>query len=357
MVSKQGGVCLLKKTSKYFLLFLCASILLIGCGRPAAEPAKVDTPTSDTPKSSDVIEVSFGHGFMPETPHHQSALKFKEMVEEKSDGKLVVNIFPSDQLGSAREQFEGLQIGTQQVALLPTARISGFVPELQLFDLPFLFPSREKAYELMDGDVGKELLGKLTAQKVKGVAFYEDGFKHFTANSKIEGLKDFNGLKFRTMESPIIMEQFKKLGANPTPIDFTELYNSLQQGVVDGQENPLVTIKNMKFYEVQDYVILSGHGYLGHVLMFSQAWFDSLPNELQQILEETGKELAAWQRAEVQKEESQYLEEIKKHGTEVIELSEVSKAELRDATKSVHELYKAEFGSDLLDKVHSSIGN
>ncbi|RXT06939.1 TRAP transporter substrate-binding protein [Ammoniphilus sp. CFH 90114] len=354
----------MKKIRKWFLPLLCSVTLLWGCGRPAADPTPSPTPTpetptpstSESPKVEESFEVSFGHGFMPETPHHQAALMFKEKVETKSNGRLKVTIFPTDQLGSAREQFEGLQLGTQQVALLPTARISGFVPELQLFDLPFLFPDRQTAYKLMDGEVGAALLDKLSSQQVKGVAFYEDGFKHFTANKEIRTVDDFKGLKFRTMESPIIMEQFRVLGANPTPIDFAELYNSLQQGVVDGQENPLVTIKNMKFYEVQDFVILSGHGYLGHAFMFSQNWFDSLPKDLQDILESTGKELAAWQRAEVEKEEALYLEEIKKHGTQVIELDSENKAALRDLTRSVHKLYSDKFGSEILDKAYAEIG-
>ncbi|MFD1707886.1 TRAP transporter substrate-binding protein [Siminovitchia sediminis] len=340
------------KPKKYLfqvLMFTTLSALLIaGCGaRQSTE--------GDGAAGGEVYEISYGHGFMPETPHHQAALKFKETVEEKSDGRLQVTVYPSDQLGSAREQFEGLQIGTQEIALLPTARISGFIPELQIFDLPFLFPDREIGYQLMDGELGNELLGLLSAQQIKGVAFYEDGFKHFTSNTELRTPEDFKGLKFRAMESEIIMEQFRKLGANPTTIDFGELYNSLQQGVVDGQENPLVTIKNMKFYEVQDVLTLSEHGYLAHVLMFSEQWLQSLPEDLQEILVETGKELASWQRAEIQKEETEYLEEIKASGTKVIELTEEERNELRDVTRSVHEEYSSNVNEDLLKKAYEDI--
>lgn len=303
----------------------------------------------------EVYEVSYGHGFMPETPHHRAAVKFQEMVEEKSDGQIKVTLYPSDQLGSAREQFEGLQLGTQEIALLPTARISGFVPELQIFDLPFLFPNREVGYKLMDGDVGEELLGFLSEQQIKGVAFYEDGFKQFTANKELRSPNDFKGLKFRAMESQIIMEQFRKLGANPTTIDFGELYNSLQQGVVDGQENPLVTIKNMKFYEVQDAVTISNHGYLAHVLMFSDQWLNSLPEDLQEVVLDAGKELAAWQRSEIQKEEEQYIEEIKEHGTKVIELTEEEREALKEKTQSVHDEYGKKVSKEILDKAHKEI--
>ena len=174
-------------------------------------------------QQSKAAEIAFGHGFMLETPHHKASLRFKELVEQRSGGRVKVNVFPAGQLGSAKDMFEGLQMGSQQIALLPTARISGFNPKLQLFDLPFLFPNREIAYKVFDGPVGDELLKTLERNKVVGMAFYEDGFKHFTCSKPISKPEDFKGTKFRTMESPIIMEQFRSLGANPTPIDFGEL--------------------------------------------------------------------------------------------------------------------------------------
>jgi C4-dicarboxylate-binding protein DctP len=292
---------------------------------------------------------------MPETPHHRSALKFKEIVEQKTNGRVQVSIFPSGQLGSAQEMFEGLQFGTQEIALLPTARISGFAPNLQLLDLPFLFPDRRIAYQIFDGEIGQTLLDSLDAQGVKGVAIYEDGFKHFTSKKAIRSLEDFDGLKFRTMESPIIMEQFKALGANPTPIAFSELYNALQQGVVDGQENPLVTIMNMRFYEVQDYVIVSGHAYLGHIFMFSKQWFDGLPEDIQKVLVETGRELATWQRQAVTDEEQDYLQTIKESGTEIITLSDSEKAKMKEVTRPVHALLEKIVGKDFLEKTYDEI--
>ncbi|SDY77290.1 C4-dicarboxylate-binding protein DctP [Proteiniborus ethanoligenes] len=343
----------MKKTRKIALLLISVLILniyLVGCSNGSSTPSneqKVD------PK--EVIEINYGHGFMPETPHHKAAIKFKEEVEAATNGRVKVNLFPAGQLGSAREMFEGLQMGTQEIALVPTARISGFAPELQLFDLPFLFPTREIAYDLMDGEIGTELLNILDKQKIKGVAFYEDGFKHFTANKETRTLDDFKGVKFRTMESPIIMAQFKSLGANPVPIDFGELYNSLQLGVVEGQENPLVTIENMKFYEVQKYLMLSEHAYLGHVLIFGSDWFNKLPEDIQEILYTKGREIAKWQRQAVQDEEVKYLETIKASGTSIVELTEAEREALKEATLSVHQEYVKLFGDEILNKVYSEI--
>lgn len=302
-----------------------------------------------TAQSGKQGEIAFGHGFMLETPHHKASLKFKEMVEQRTNGKIKVNVFPAGQLGSAKDMFEGLQMGSQQIALLPTARISGFNPKLQLFDLPFLFPNREIAYKMFDGSVGNELLKTLEKNKILGIAFYEDGFKHFTCTKAISKLEDFKGMKFRTMESPIIMEQFKSLGANPTPIDFGELYNALQQKVVDGQENPLVTIFNMKFYEVQKYLILSSHAYLGHVLMFSKSWYDALPKDFQKALADTGRELAPWQRKGVVEGEEGYLKKIRDFGTTINELSDKEKARMKEATKPVYKVAEGMVGKDLID--------
>jgi len=339
-----------RKIAMILTTVLLLSFVISGCGNK-----DVVTPGNNDTNTDKVIEISYGHGFMPETPHHKAAIKFKEEVEAATNGRVKVNLFPSGQLGSAREMFEGLQMGTQEIALVPTARISGFAPELQLFDLPFLFPSREIGYKVMDGEVGTELLANLKSQKIKGVAFYEDGYKHFTSNKPIATLADFKGQKFRTMESPIIINQFKSLQANPTPIDFGELYSSLQLGVVDGQENPLVTIVSSKFYEVQKYLTLSEHAYLGHVLIFSDDWYSKLPEDIQTILYDKGREIAVWQRQAVQDEEKTYLQTIKDFGTTVVELTPEQKEEMKEVTLSVHQEYVNLFGNEILDKTYAEI--
>ncbi|WMM24871.1 TRAP transporter substrate-binding protein [Tissierella sp. MB52-C2] len=331
------------------VMVLLLSLIVIGCR------GRGDLNTVSKEDLGEIIEIGYGHGFMPETPHHKAAIKFKEEVEAATNGRVKVNLFPSGQLGSAREMFEGLQMGTQEIALVPTARISGFAPELQLFDLPFLFPNREAGYKVMDGEVGTELLEGLKSQKIKGVAFYEDGYKHFTANKPISKLEDFKGLKFRTMESPIVINQFKALGSNPTPIDFGELYSSLQLGVVDGQENPLVTIVSSKFYEVQTNLTLSEHAYLGHVLIFSDSWYSNLPQDIQEILYEKGREIANWQRQAVQEEEIKYLETIKNAGVNIVELSQAERDKMREITLSVHQEYVKLFGNEILDKAYAEI--
>lgn len=166
----------------------------------------------DTDKKYNII---FGHPFNPDTPQANIADEFKKQIEEESNGRITVEIFAAGQLGSNIDMYEGMQMGTQQMSIIPSARITGFAPSLQILDLPFLFPDRETAYKIFDGDVGRELLDTLEPTGIRGLSICEDGFKHFTSSKEIKNLADFKGLKMRTMESPIIMEQFKSLGSNP----------------------------------------------------------------------------------------------------------------------------------------------
>lgn len=301
------------------------------------------------------VVINYGHGFNPGSPQAKSVDEFKARVEKESNGRITVNVFPSGQLGSAQEMFESMQMGTQEMALLPTARISGFNANLQVFDLPFLFPNKSKAYEIFDGPIGEKVLATLETTGVKGLAIYEDGFKHFTSNKKIETLEDFKGLKMRTMESPIIMEQFKKLGANPVPVDFGELYNALQQNTVDGQENPLATIVPAKLYEVQDYMLFSEHAYLAQLVLASGIWFNQLDAETQAIITRNAKEIAAWERNIVAQQEEGYIKTILDSGTRIFYLSETERAKMRTATEGVYTIARSIIDSALLDEVLNAV--
>ena len=300
------------------------------------------------------FEAKFGHGFMPTSPHHEAALEFEKEVEEATKGGIDVAIFHSGQIGSAREMFEGLQLGSLQITIVPTARISGFAPELQIFDLPFLFPNRAKMIEVLDGPIGDEMLKGLESQGVKGIAFYIEGFKQMTANKPLRTIEDFQGFKMRTMESAIIMEQYRALGADPVPVDFSEVYNSLQMKMVDGQENPINLIHDMKFFEVQDYLMISEHAMLGGVLIYGLEWYNGLPADFQKILSDAGRRLVERQRAGVKAIEDTDLDVIRKSGTQIIELTPEEKMALRDKTLKVHDIYAEKHGREILDKVYAA---
>lgn len=301
------------------------------------------------------ITMQLGHDLPEDTPQHEGSLRFKELVEERSEGRIEVNVYPAGQLGSDIETTELMQNGAVEAGLIPTAKLSGFDKTLQIVDLPFLFPSREATYYVLDSEVGLDLLSGLEDQNLKGLAFWESGFKQLTADFPITSPENFDGQKIRVMESPILIEQFEALGANAVPIDFAEVYNALQQGVVDGQENPLVSIVNMKFHEVQDYMAISNHGYLAYAFLVSQDFWNDLPEELQSIVQETALEAAQYERELTLEMEEGFIETIEESGTEVIRFDDEQREAFEEATRPVHQQFADEIGEDTLQAVYDKI--
>ena len=233
------------------------------------------------------VLIKVGHDQPEPSTHHQAALKWKEMVETRTGGKIRVQVFPSSQLGSGVQMVEQVQAGALEVAILPTAWIAPLAPSVQVLDLPFLFPSRDVAHRVIDGPAGDAILQPLEKVNIKGIVFWELGFKQFTGNFPIKQPADYKGTKIRTMPAPVIMEQFKAFGATPTMINFSELYSALQQKVVDGQENPIATIANMRFFEVQKHLTLSDHGFIAYVFMINKPFLDKLPADQRETLVST----------------------------------------------------------------------
>ena len=306
-----------------------------------------------TASAATVIKI--GHDLSEDTPQHLGCLKWKELVEQRTNGKYKVEIFPSNQLGDDRETTEMLQVGSVQAALIPTAKLSLFAPALQLADLPFFFPTREICYKFLDSEVGMEILDQLTSKGIIGVSFWESGFKQFTSNREIHTPDDFKGLKFRTMESRILLEQFKALGANPVPISFGETYNALQQGTVDGQENPLVSITRMRFYEVQKHMLVSNHGYLAYGFLFSKRWLDRQPEDMRKILVEAAREVAPFQRQETVDRESGFIETIEKSGCKVSYITPENAKLFAEQVRPVHKQFESVIGKELMDKAYKKI--
>ena len=301
------------------------------------------------------ITIKIGHDLSEDTPQHLGSLKWKELVEQRTGGKYKVEIFPSNQLGDDRETAEMLQVGSVQAALIPTAKLSLFAPALQLPDLPFFFPTREVCYKFLDSEVGMEILGQLDKKGMVGVSFWESGFKQFTSNKEMKSPEDFKGQKFRTMESKIIIEQFKALGANPVPISFGETYNALQQGTVDGQENPLVSITRMRFYEVQKHMLVSNHGYLAYGFLLSKRWLNKQPEDMRKIMIDAAREVASFQREETVRREKGFIETIEKAGCKVAFITPEQTKIFADATRSVHKEFEESIGKELMAKAYKKI--
>jgi len=304
--------------------------------------------TGSQPERQRVHTLRFGHNISEDSAMHAAAVQFSSLVRQRSNGRLLLEVFPNQALGNDHQMVEMARNGKLDIVLTPTAKLSTLVPAMQYADLPFLFPSREDAYALLDGEVGDLLLGQLSTQGLIGVTFWENGFKHFTANKPIHGPEDFTGLNIRVMESPMLFDQFKAFGANPIPIDFHQTYQALKDGVVVGQENPLVAIHNMRFHEVQSHLILSRHAYLCYVLSFSKKTYALLPPDLQEILSATARELTAFERSETQAREETFLENIAKSGTKIISLTEEEAARFRESTAHIVEKYRQIIGEEIL---------
>jgi len=297
-----------------------------------------------------------GHNQMEKTVRQQASLKFKGLVEELSKGEIQVQVYPAQQLGNDLERLQALQMGTLEASISAMPRMASALPAVQVFDLPFLFPSYEVLFKVADGPVGKELSDQMEKKlKIKGVAFWHTGFKQFTANIPIRKPEDFKGIKVRTMENPFLIAQFRALDANPVPIDFHELYTSLQQKVVDAQENDINTIHDMKFYEVQKYMTISNHAWIGHVFAFSYAFLGKLPPNLQTIVIQAAQEAAKVDRYGVIDSEKTMTKTMQDKGLSVIQLSPQELDSFRKKTRPVHDQFADRIGKDLVNLAYKEV--
>lgn len=311
-------------------------------------------PCPDVTAGSPLI-VKLTHDLPESSPQHMGCLKFKELAESKSGGNIKVSIFHGQQLGSDQDSVEMMQSAAVQAGLVPTAKLSRFDATLQIPDLPFLFPSKEVCYCVLDSKVGDSLLKGLEKIGLKGVSFWESGFKQLTADRLIRKPEDYQGLKIRVMNSPILIEQFRVMGARAFPIEFHEVYDALKQGVVNGQENPLVSITKMKFYEVQSHIILSDHGYLGYAFLFAKTFWDKLKPEQQEILKDAAVKGAKYERELTAKMEKDFIKKIADSGTKIIRLTDEERKAFEKATKPVHKKFADSVGRDILEMVYARI--
>ncbi|MCM3712719.1 TRAP transporter substrate-binding protein [Halalkalibacter oceani] len=304
------------------------------------------------------LVITFSHNQPIESPEHIGAEKFKEVVEEQTGGKVTVDVYPASQLGSLREQVEGTQMGEIDITMQPTAVVSPFVDDIKVIDLPYLWPAdTEQTYEVLDGEVGQEVLATLGQGGFEGLGYWPGGFKLFTTgNKEIHEPADFQGLTMRVMESPLLIEQYATWGGNAIPVPYAEVYNSLQQGVVDGQENPLQTIYLNNYHEVQDNIIESYHGTMTYVLMANQGWYAGLSDELKQVIAQAEEEGRTAARQALSEVEDEYRQAIIDSGANYYELTEEEIESFREASLPMHEeVYNTPEQLELLHKLYEAI--
>lgn len=283
--------------------------------------------------------------------------KFAELVKEKSGGKIEVKLFPGGTLGGDVQTVSALQGGVIEMTVLNAGILASNVKEFGAVDLPFLFDSGEEADKVMDGPFGTGLMERLPDTGLVGLAYWELGFRNLTNNRHpVTKLEDINGLKIRTIQSPIPVELFNALGANAVPLPYTELYTALETGTVDGQENPSANIINAKFYEVQKYMTLTRHQYNPQIVLVSKKFWDGLNDEEKAVLQQAAVEARDFQRKVSREQDAAALEEIRKTGMEVSELSPEETQKLRDAVKPMIEKFSADIGQETVEALFKEIG-
>ena len=294
----------------------------------------------------------FAHENRETVPGAKAAHVLADEVAKRTGGHFKIEIYPAGQLGKEAQLIEQLQLGTVQMTFTPTAPLSNFEPRMQILDLPFLFPSRAAAYAVLDGPVGQELLSGLEKRGLKGLGFWESGFKQMTSAVRpILKPADLNGLKVRTMQSPMLLEQYRGWGANPVAISFSETYNALQQGIAEAQENPLVSIDSMRFYEVQKYLTLTNHGYTAFVVMTNRKAYEGLPAEYKKALDESFAVARDYERRESKKVDDELLKKLSAT-METHELPAEGRREFVKLSRELHRKYEAKVTKALLDKVY-----
>lgn len=276
------------------------------------------------------------------TPSHHAyndgAREFARLVEEATKGEVVIKVFPGGQLGKGeRELLEGMQVGTIDLAVTSTGPVSNFTPDMGVLDLPFLFRDNAHVDVVLDGPIGRNLLDGLEKAGLKGLSFYENGFRNFTNSSRPLGQpEDFKGLKFRTMENPVHLASVRQLGAQAVPMSWGEVYTSLQTKVIDGQENPVAIIHSNKMNEVQKYLSLTGHFYSPAPLTMSLKKFQALKPEWQKAFLKLALNGAAFERNLIRENERKQIAELKGWGMDV---RTVDKTVFVKAMKPVYEQF------------------
>ena len=264
------------------------------------------------------------------TAKHRGLLKAADLIKQRTNGEVEIKIFPSSQLGGGRQMIEGTQLGSIELAITPAAFLGGFNPVVSVLDIPYILPTnRDVSRQLRNGKFGEAVLASFRAKGLEPVALWDGGRKQFTSNKPLSELGDFSGQRFRVMDSKILIEQFNGLKASAIVLQFAELYTALQNGVIDGQENPLDIIQAMKFFEVQKNLLVTDHGAITEVILMNPGWFNKLPANYRTIVKAAFAEVAAEVEAGKAADAEKSLEFFKQRGLNVRIADEAERGKLR----------------------------
>jgi len=304
------------------------------------------------------IVIKFSHVVASDTPKGKAADKFKELAEKYTDGKVKVEVYPNSTLYKDKEELEALQLGAVQMLAPSNSKFGPIgIKEFEVFDLPYILPDTEALRKVTEGPVGARLLKLLDAKGMTGLAYWDNGFKQMSANKKLVAPEDYKGLKFRIQSSKVLEAQFRALGAIPQVMAFSDVYQALQTGVVDGQENTWSNMYTQKMHEVQKYATVTNHGYIGYVVVVNKKFWDGLPADVRGQLEKAMKEATEFGNGQSAKENEEALEAIKKAGkTEIVTLTPEQDEAMRKAMMPVYKEVASRVGQPLIEEFLKETG-
>ncbi|NEU30917.1 DctP family TRAP transporter solute-binding subunit [bacterium LRH843] len=345
----------MKKLSYFLVTLLCASSLVACGGGGGKETTAATTTTATTDKPSEpsaeagagniTIAVAHTVADTEESHYHQFLMKMVEELDERSQGTIKLDIHANGELGGEREAIEAVGLGTLDATITGAGPLGNFASKSNALDFPFLFRDREHAYAVLDGELGDEISEQLRESNLEVIVWAENGFRNMTnVKHPIITPDDLKGIKIRTQENQIHLQAFTDFGAAPTPMSFTELFSAMQQGVVDGQENPLAVIVPNKFYEVQKYITMSEHFYQAAPLIINKKLWESFSSEQQQIIKDAAAVARDHEREFIAMQEEEYLQKLEDNGMEVIGKNDYDRDAFVKASEHVYEKYKDEYG-------------
>ena len=329
-------------------MFIMSVFLVAGCG------AKKEAAAAGGDKKP--ITMRYGHTMATEHAIHRAAVFFAEKVKEKTKGRVEVKVFPGGQLGGEKAQLEGLMAGTHDFFLGTQAPLSNWLPQFLALDLPYLISSEAQADKILSGEVGKYLSDLLPSKGLYSLGWSENGFRNFSNNARaLHKPADLKGLKIRVMENRLMIDTFKLWGCDPTPIPINEVYTALQQGTVDGQENPVSLIEANRFHEVQKYLTISNHFYSPFILYASKMSMDKLPADLQKAIREAGQEASVYEKKIVREDNAKAVAKMEKAGIKVNRLTEAEIKVWAETARPIYDMYKDKMGAEIYGKVMNAV--
>lgn len=304
------------------------------------------------------IVIKFSHVVANDTPKGHAAEFFKKKAEELTKGKVKIEVYANSTLYKDKEEMEALQIGAVQMLAPSLAKFGPLgVKEFEAFDLPYIFDDYNELHKITQGAVGQQLLNKLEPKGIKGLAYWDNGFKSFSSNKPMKTPADFKGMKMRIQSSKVLEAQMRSMGSLPQVLAFSEVYQALQTGVVDGTENPISNLYTQKMHEVQKHLTLTEHGYLGYAVITNKKFWDGLPADIRKQLEEAMTQATKFANDVAKKENDQSLAKVKESGkTTVYTPTAAERLEFKKATLKVHSEMESRIGKELIQSIYKETG-